>query len=127
MLAEELTAVAAERTAQPAVLLDGFQGFDELRMVFVVETRVAADALAFQHVALGVGEHRPPERPGFERHHREALVIRRHEEQIGGRHRVELVIIVQKTEVTDPRMFRNRQQANCPMSTSDNLPCGSLR
>ena len=49
-----------------------------------------------QHVAAAVGEHRPAERPGLERHHRQALEVRRHDQQIGGGERVELVLVVRK-------------------------------
>ena len=110
MVAEELPAVSAERAAQPSVLLERAQRLDELAVALVVESGVAAEALALQHVALAVGEHRPAERPGFERHHRQAFEVGRHDQQIGGRHRVELVRVVQEAEVPDARVLGNRQQ-----------------
>ena len=57
-----------------------------------------------------VGEHRPAERPRFERDHRQALVIRRHDQRFGGRQHVELVLIGHETEMADPRMRRNRHR-----------------
>ena len=110
LLAEELPAVAAQRACQPAVLFDGLERADELAVRLVVEPGVAAEALALQDVALAVGQHRPSERPRFERDHRQALVVRRHDQQIRGGHRVELVRVVEEAEVPDARMLRHRQQ-----------------
>ena len=47
----------------------------ELSGVLVIQPGVAANALAEQHIAASVGEHRLAERPGFERHHGQALIV----------------------------------------------------
>src|SRR5207248_10214763 len=75
-------------------------------------SRVAADALPFQHVALAVGEHRPPERPRLERHHREALVVGRHDQQLRTRDRVELVGVVEEAEMANARVDRKSTRLN---------------
>jgi hypothetical protein len=77
MVAEELPAVAPERRAQPLIVLNRPQGFQELGIRLVVEPRVAANRLSFEHIAFAIGQHRTAERPGLERHHRQALEIRR--------------------------------------------------
>ena len=65
---------------------------------FVVEQPgVAAHALALQHVALRVGEHRLAHRPRFERDHRQALEVRRHDQQLRRGHRVVLVLIARRS------------------------------
>ena len=110
VIAEELAAVSAERRAQPPVALDRAQCFQELRIGLIVQTGGAADALTLQDIALAVGEHRPSERPRFQRDHRQAFEIRRHDQKIGGRHRVELVGIVQESEVANAGMIGHRQQ-----------------
>src|SRR5436309_2288605 len=70
VVAKEPQAVSAERAAEPSILFDGAQCLEKLTVGLVVESRVAAEALALQHVAPAVGKHRAAERPGFERHHR---------------------------------------------------------
>ena len=79
-------------------------------VVVVEQAGVAADALALQHVALRVCEHRLAERPRLERHHREALEIRRHDQQFGRGHGVELVGVVEEPQMANSRMLRDRQQ-----------------
>src|SRR5207248_8111993 len=108
----ELPPVAAERSSEPAVLLERLERAEELGAVVVVEPRVAADALPFQHVALAVGEHRPPERPRLERHHREALVVGRHDQQLRTRDRVELVGVVEEAEMANARVDRKSTRLN---------------
>ena len=50
-----------------------------------------------QHVAAAVGQHRLAERPGLERHHRQALEVRRHDQQFGGGEGVELVLVARRS------------------------------
>ena len=110
VLAEILAAVAAERAAQPPVPLDRLERADELAERFVEQPGVAAEALSLEHVAAAVGQHRPAERPRLERDHRQALVIRRHDQHVGRRHRVELVGVVEEAEMPDALVVGNRQQ-----------------
>src|SRR5262249_7205094 len=107
---EELPAVPAERAAHPAMLFDCAQCPDELAFILIVKTGVAAETLPLQYIASGIGDDGPAECPGFESHHGKALEVRRHDEEIGGGHRVELVGIVKESEVADARMVRNRQK-----------------
>jgi hypothetical protein len=110
VVAKELTSIPAERSGEPAILLERLERAEELGDIVVVEAAVAADALALQHVAPAIGEHRPADRPCLERHHRQALVIRRHDQQFRRRHRVELVGIVEESEVANARMLRHVEQ-----------------
>ena len=57
---------------------------------------------------IRVGEHGLAHRPRFERHHRQALEIRRHDQQFRGGHRVVLVLVLEEAEVMNARMFGNR-------------------
>ena len=114
VVAEELPAVAARATALSqrfCSIADSVSTNSRER--FVEQAGVAAEALALQHVALAVGQHRPSERPRLERHHRQALEVRRHDQQIGGRHRVELVGVVEEAEVADARMLAESAAASC--------------
>ena len=65
------------------------------------------------------------ERPRFERHHRQALEVRRHDQQIGGGHRVELVRVGEEAEMADARMLGNRQDRRC-RSARDRAPRGNV-
>ena len=105
---EELAAVPPEPRVQRTVRLERVERFGELLVALVVQAGAAADALPLQHVAAAVGEHRPAERPGLERHHRQALEVRRHDQQIGGGQRVELVLVRQESEVMDAVVLRDR-------------------
>ena len=102
--AEVRAAVAAQRVAEARARRDGVQRLGKLRVALVEQTRIAAKALAFEHVASAVGQHRLAERPRFQRHHRQALVVGRHDQHLGGCHGVELVLIGQETEVADARV-----------------------
>ena len=109
MLAEELPAVAAQAGGQPAVLLDRKKRLHELRAPVVVQAGVAPDRLTLEHIATGVGQHGLAERPCLQRHHRQALEVRRHDQELGRRHGVELVGVIEEPEVPDPRMLRHGQ------------------
>ncbi len=75
VLLKELAPIGAERRIQSPALGDGAKRFDELRLGLVIESGLAADALAAQHFAPAVGQHGLAQRPRFERHHREAFII----------------------------------------------------
>ena len=83
---------------------------DEFRLAVVVQPGIAADALAFQDIALGVREDRSSERPRFERHHREALEIRRHDQQLGPGNRVEFVHVFEEAQIPHAWMRGNFEQ-----------------
>ena len=73
----------------------------ELLIALVVQPGVAAGTLPHEHVALTIGQHRSTEGPGLERHHRQAFVVRRHDQQIRGCDRIELFLITDESEVAD--------------------------
>src|SRR5690606_40627234 len=73
---EVLAAVPPQSGGQRRREVNRAQRLDELGEALVVQTAVAADALALEHVAPAVGQHRLAERPGFEGHHRQALEVR---------------------------------------------------
>ncbi len=104
MALEEGAAVPAEGGLQAGVAVDGAQGLGEFLEVLVEQARVAAQALALEHVALRVGEHGLAHGPGLERHHRQALEVGGHDQQFGRRHGVELVLVVDEAEVVDARV-----------------------
>jgi hypothetical protein len=105
VFAKESASVPSEGRAQPAVLLYRAKRLDEFGGVVIVQARVAADALGLQHVALRIREDRPSERPRLQRHHRQALEVRRHDEQLGCGHCIELVRIAEVSKMSDPRVF----------------------
>ena len=81
VVAEELAAVAAERAAQPAVLLDRLAAFRRTPAAFRSTARRCCECIGPSARRIAVGEHRTAERPRFERHHRQALEVRRHDQQ----------------------------------------------
>ena len=105
---EVVAAVLPQARVQRPVRFERIQRLGELLVALVVEPGVAADALTLEHVAAAVGEHRPAERPGFERDHRQALEVRRHDQQVGGGQRVELVLVGQIAEMMDAVVRRHR-------------------
>ena len=107
MLGEIVAAVTAQAGVQRSVRFQCVQRLRELFVALVVQTGGTADALSLQDVAPTIGQHRPPQRPRFECDHREALKIRRHDQQIGRRNAVELVLVWLKAEVMDPGVLRD--------------------
>ena len=107
VLLEERAPVATECRLQARTGVDRPHGLGELVKAAVEQAGVTADALALQHVALGVGEHRLAHGPRLERHHRQALEIRGHDQQLGGGHRVVLVLVFEEAQVMNARMRRN--------------------
>ena len=79
VILEERPAVGAKRGIQRAAVRNRFERFDKLGLIFVIQAAAASDALPPQHFAFPVGKHGFAEGPRFQRHHREALVIGRHD------------------------------------------------
>jgi hypothetical protein len=104
---EVSAAVLAERRGERGVAIDRAQRLEELLEPTVEEAGIAPQALPVQHVARRVGQDGFPERPGLERDHREAFEIGRHDQQLGGRYRVELVLVRDESQVVDARVLRN--------------------
>ena len=94
--------------------LERVERFDELLVAFVVQARAAPDALALQDVTPSVRQHRPAQGPRLERDHREALEVRRHDQEVGRRQRVELVLVRYEAEMTDSmvRGYRHHRIAD---------------
>ncbi len=107
--AEIGAAVAAKRRGDRRRRFQHPHRLDELRVVVVVEAGVAPHRLPAQHVALAVGQHRLAERPCFERHHRQALEVGRHDQELGGGQRVVLLLVADEAQVPDARMIGHGQ------------------
>ena len=101
--------VGAERFRFVRAPREPRQRLDELVRVLVEEARVAPQALPLEHVALRVGQHRRPDGPRLERDDRQALVVRRHHQNVRGRHAVELVLLGHETQVRHARVVGDRQ------------------
>ncbi len=102
-------AVAAEAGGQRRIGKDSIERRSELARILIVQPGIAPHTLADQHIAPRGREHRPAQSPRLERHHREAFVRRRHDQQLGSRDRVEFILIRDESEVPDARMFRDGQ------------------
>ena len=101
--------VPSEIRRQDPVAEQGVERGGEFTFVPIIQTGVAAEALAHQHVAPGVGEHRAAECPRFERDHGQAFVARRHHERLGRGQCIELVAIAHVAEVTNAGVRWNRK------------------
>ena len=93
----ERPSILAQFVGERRIVEQGVQHGLELASVGIEQAAVAAQALADQHVATSVGEHRPPERPRLERHHRQALEVGRHHQRLGAGDDVELVLVASRS------------------------------
>jgi hypothetical protein len=104
MLFVELAAVSPQLIDERVVGEHPVEHCPEFLRVGVIQPGVAAKALPEQHVAVGVGDYRSAERPGFQRDHRQAFIVRRHDECGSARNNVELISIVDEADVLDRGM-----------------------
>jgi len=101
MLVVELAAVSPQPIDERVVGKYPLEHSPEFVGVGVIQPGVAAKALPEQHVAVRVRDNRSANRPGFQRDHRQAFIVRRHDERRRARNNVELIRIVDEADVPD--------------------------
>ena len=100
-------AVAAEAGGQRRIGKDSIQCRSELARILISNPALLRTHWPTSTSHRAGREHRPPQSPRLERHHRKAFVRRRHDQQLGSRDRVEFILICDESEMLDARMFRD--------------------